>query len=656
MLNKEYFSAISKHYWSYVHEVKRDNMVHLQDSSIFAEDFFRDFLNSLYGWSLRNANEKKPGISGYDLIDTDRKIIVQVSSKYDKKTIQDKLTKAGKHGLEGYRYYYMAITFENENASTAKSHNYTIPEGLLFDGHANILVSKDILLEAQHLGPDRQYELLKVTRKYSDKKKNLKTIATKSILALLAISLAVALSIFIIKRVENSTKALSDNLQFLFDGVNNSIAQIEKQPTIKGISEERAAISYKTGMASYNEHQYGSAINQFQEALAEQEIITGASSSEVGHVYCMIGLSKIYNGQSTEDDGDDALSALNRAIQIFKENGNTLDLARCYYYFGVAFFEAAPSELNRAMEQVKKSIDALDVYWPDSKTISTSAGDDVALQLLNHYYSDYKMIYRACNYYELLQKNYDLLGKIFFSGGDNTSALLYFNLALEANVYFRSSDYALATCDFSERIEIKEDEIKDYIKEKSVGSISEDSIEILLYSHNVGLDQIDTQIKKKQLAYCSADTATWLTNRAMSLLSSGYYIEAEEDCSAAITVWESLPFSSRANASYSYLYHAISQIGIASASKDSTAYLEEIKDELKNHADAAVTIDTGLWGPEHPRTAFSYETKASIYLALGENDIAIQDYQEAARIYETLGNREAAQFCQERKSEIEARP
>lgn len=333
MLNKEYFSVISKHYWSYVHEVKQDNMVHLQDSSIFAEDFFRDFLNSLYGWSLRNANEKKPGISGYDLIDTDRKIIVQVSSKYDKKTIQEKLTKAGKHGLEDYRYYYMAITLENENASTAKRHNYTIPKGLLFDALSNILVSKDILVKAQHLGPDRQYELLKVTRKYSDKKKSLKTIATMSILALLAISLAVALSILSREKPVPSitTRGKQENLEIVYTDLS--------------IKE------YNRGLEYYNQGKYAESERCFEDALSNAEPL----SLDAAEVHISLGLSRYMLAQSSNGEKQaqllsDALDDMVSASAIFQENGKESEVI--YGLLMQGFVNKALGEIDGTSQKV----------------------------------------------------------------------------------------------------------------------------------------------------------------------------------------------------------------------------------------------------------------------------------------------------------------
>ena len=439
--------------------------------------------------------------------------------------------------------------------------------------------------------------------------------------------------------------------QSLNEKAHDYLALQESILIMNGITPEKAAISYNTGLESYREHQFRSAAEQFSQAIDEQERITGADSSEVGEIYAMLALSRIYSLNILEDNANDAVSAINRAIQIFQRKGNKLELARCYYIRGIAYFEADDSHLNRALQQVKMSIETLGDYFPENVTVLTVSYNDTELQLYFDYY-DYESIYRACRYYELLQKNYDLLGKIKFKEGDISSALYDFNLALKTNSNLVDADYALATCDLSDRVEINNDEIKEYLQDKSNGSILQNTTRIKVYTTEKDKKNVDFGTYKNLLVYSSSDTATWLTNRAMSELVMGSTGIALEDCTSAIGIWDQT--SNKSNISYSYIYLALSHLAIAAKAVDSSSYLEENKDVLQFYVDSAVTYDEDLWGPFHPRTAYSYETRGGVYYAIGETDIAIESYQNAIEIYDKLNDNHRIRFCQERIAEIES--
>ena len=52
----------------------------LLDSNVLSEDFYLGLLNLVYGWNLHNANSDVQNVQGIDLIDRNRKIVVQVTS------------------------------------------------------------------------------------------------------------------------------------------------------------------------------------------------------------------------------------------------------------------------------------------------------------------------------------------------------------------------------------------------------------------------------------------------------------------------------------------------------------------------------------------------------------------------------------------------
>ena len=81
-------------------EVWLDSKPNLHAINIHAENFFRSFLNILYGWQLVNANAAKANAAGIDLVyrgdHMADSIVVQVSSSCDHEKLQSSLKKAAK--------------------------------------------------------------------------------------------------------------------------------------------------------------------------------------------------------------------------------------------------------------------------------------------------------------------------------------------------------------------------------------------------------------------------------------------------------------------------------------------------------------------------------------------------------------------------------
>ena len=61
-------------------QVDLRNALNLQDINVVAENFFRDFLNLLYGYNLKNANRDKQNTPAIDLFDDKEGIVIQVTS------------------------------------------------------------------------------------------------------------------------------------------------------------------------------------------------------------------------------------------------------------------------------------------------------------------------------------------------------------------------------------------------------------------------------------------------------------------------------------------------------------------------------------------------------------------------------------------------
>lgn len=120
-----------------VTEVWLDSRPNLHAINIHAENFFRSFLNTLYGWKLVNANAAKANAAGVDLVYRANhmadSIVVQVSSSCDHEKLQSSLKKAAKD-YPGAEFWFVAI--QNSCPNYRKSFECC---GLQFDPDTQIL-------------------------------------------------------------------------------------------------------------------------------------------------------------------------------------------------------------------------------------------------------------------------------------------------------------------------------------------------------------------------------------------------------------------------------------------------------------------------------------------------------------------------------------
>ena len=124
--------------------VKHANSISLFDVNVASETFYRDFLNALLSCNLRNVNFETSNTAGIDLRDDLQRIIVQVSSRTDKRKLQDALSHVG--GYVGYTFYYIAIADEPPIRPTS---DFVIPKGVGFKSPDNAWGISALLAKCQ---------------------------------------------------------------------------------------------------------------------------------------------------------------------------------------------------------------------------------------------------------------------------------------------------------------------------------------------------------------------------------------------------------------------------------------------------------------------------------------------------------------------------
>ena len=120
---------------AFAETVKTLGKLNLHDNNVHAENFFRDFLNTLKGWRLVNANVNTLNEAGVDLVYADECRMIQVSSATTRKKIQDSLDKTDRKKYGNYHFYFLAI---GKDASKLRGNDYTVPGEFVFESDKDI--------------------------------------------------------------------------------------------------------------------------------------------------------------------------------------------------------------------------------------------------------------------------------------------------------------------------------------------------------------------------------------------------------------------------------------------------------------------------------------------------------------------------------------
>jgi hypothetical protein len=98
------------------------------DLNVHSENFYMHFLNMLFGWQLVNLNAVHPNSAGVDLVDTTKRIVVQVSATATKQKVESALSK----DLSRYRGYSFKFISISKDARNLRSRKFSNPHELAF--------------------------------------------------------------------------------------------------------------------------------------------------------------------------------------------------------------------------------------------------------------------------------------------------------------------------------------------------------------------------------------------------------------------------------------------------------------------------------------------------------------------------------------------
>ncbi|WP_255295722.1 SMEK domain-containing protein, partial [Bacillus pseudomycoides] len=130
--------------------------------NIHAEFFYRDLCNLIYGLSLENANVEEQNIAAIDLIDKNKKILIQVSSTCTKQKIEGTLSKDKllEYKEKGYTLKFLFFS----DAKNLKNKSFENKHKIKFNPQTDIIDKDTILNSILQCKVDKQreiYELIK---------------------------------------------------------------------------------------------------------------------------------------------------------------------------------------------------------------------------------------------------------------------------------------------------------------------------------------------------------------------------------------------------------------------------------------------------------------------------------------------------------------
>lgn len=155
-----YFDLCSRRLSLLCFEVEVRGKLNVLNYHLHCEDFYIGLFNNLFNYSLKNTNENSSNAAGIDLLDSNQKIVLQVSSTATKDKIESALTK----DLSYYSDHTFKFISIAKDATALRGKTYTNPHSLTFDTISDIHDLKSLLAKIQHLEITKQkviYNFLK---------------------------------------------------------------------------------------------------------------------------------------------------------------------------------------------------------------------------------------------------------------------------------------------------------------------------------------------------------------------------------------------------------------------------------------------------------------------------------------------------------------
>lgn len=145
-------------------QIKTRSKFGLLDINRYAEDFFKEIINIIFGYNLKNLNEGKLNTPGLDLGDIEKQIAYQITSTNIQEKICDTLKKAKKYHENEYKTIYIFIltnkkTYKLDNKKSEDNDFKSACLHFSFEETQHVLDMNDLLKTTISLPLDKLQKL-----------------------------------------------------------------------------------------------------------------------------------------------------------------------------------------------------------------------------------------------------------------------------------------------------------------------------------------------------------------------------------------------------------------------------------------------------------------------------------------------------------------
>lgn len=162
MERREIFNYIEGKLSFLAYRIEMRSAFNLLDLHVHSENFYRDFLNLLFGYELINVNTNQANVAAIDLVDEKNKLIVQVSATKTKRKVNHSLTEIDTEKYKDFTFKFISIA---RDANNLKSTSYTVPQSIKFNPPEDIYDVTSLLKHIQDLSIDDMMNVYEFIRK-----------------------------------------------------------------------------------------------------------------------------------------------------------------------------------------------------------------------------------------------------------------------------------------------------------------------------------------------------------------------------------------------------------------------------------------------------------------------------------------------------------
>ncbi len=163
MNRSKYFDYIEERLNVLSVRINSGGKLNILNLHVHSENFYRDFLNKLYGWKLDNLNANLQNVEAIDLVDSVNKFVIQVSSTSTRKKIEDSLKKDSLKNYSNYTFKFVSIANNADNLR--KITDFKNPHNISFEPKNDVIDKDAIIAYILNLDINTQREIYEFIKK-----------------------------------------------------------------------------------------------------------------------------------------------------------------------------------------------------------------------------------------------------------------------------------------------------------------------------------------------------------------------------------------------------------------------------------------------------------------------------------------------------------